>query len=62
MKSEIIWNINKIIYFVYLRLMFWNLLLKNEIIDFLKIIFEIVYYIFKNIYDEIWFYRIYDVF
>lgn len=62
MKSEIIWNINEIIYFVNLRLRFWNLLLKNEIIDFLKIIFKIVYYILKNIYDEIWFYRIYDVF
>lgn len=62
MKSEIIWNIDKIIYFVNLRLRFWNLLLKNEIIDFLKIIFKIVYYIYKNIYDDIWFYRIYDVF
>lgn len=47
---------------VNLRLRFLNLLLKNEIIDFLKIIFRIVYYIFKNIYDDIWFYRIYDVF
>lgn len=62
MKSEIIWNINKIIYFAYSRLRPWNLLLKNEIIDFFKIIFEIVYYIFKNIYDDIWFYRTYDVF